>query len=420
MKLWMTAAWVAIVVLSGVARSSHADGEPKASDIFQKRIMPIFKSPNPSSCTQCHLAGVELKNYILPSHEKTFLSLRDQGLVNLEKPEESKILRLIGMGAKEKASLIQEKVRKQEYDAFAEWIKACANDPALRDAPKLASADLAKPKRPDEVIRYARTDRLLQSFEENVWSQRFRCAHCHMPGERDYAKNAEEYGEKMGWMRPEGAEATMNYLISRKLVDPKQPTRSLFLLKPLNEVKHGGGQKMRRGDAGYTAFRTWLEDYANVSADKYARASDLPKDDVRKFGTEIWLRLTNPPTAWKESVLQMAVHSWDSSRKGWTTDPVARTFAAFETSKDGGKPFAHGTLFLLAAKGAEASPRGTPSLPEGRYLVKVYLAPRARLEGDLQGMWKSAESAGQAEISNARWASGYERASVFDAGQLKR
>ncbi|MGI0149407.1 MAG: hypothetical protein ACREDF_07750, partial [Thermoplasmata archaeon] len=66
-----------------------------------------------------------------------------------------------------------------------------------------------------------------------------------------------------------------------------------------NEVKHGGGQKMRRGDAGYMAFRTWLEDYANVLADKYARTSDLPKEDVRKVGTEIWLRLTNPPAAWK-------------------------------------------------------------------------------------------------------------------------
>jgi len=100
-----------------------ADDEAKAPDIFAKRILPIFKSPNPSSCTQCHLAGVDLKNYILQSHEKTFVSLRDLGLINLEKPEDSKILRLINMGESAKgAQLISDKVRKQEYDAFAEWI----------------------------------------------------------------------------------------------------------------------------------------------------------------------------------------------------------------------------------------------------------------------------------------------------------
>src|SRR5436853_990900 len=113
-----TGIWILFAIAaSSSAGAAPADGDPKPAEVFEKRIMPIFKSPNPSSCTQCHLAGVELKNYILPSHEKTFLSLRDQGLVDLDKPEDSKILRLINMGAKEKASLIQEKVRKQEYDA---------------------------------------------------------------------------------------------------------------------------------------------------------------------------------------------------------------------------------------------------------------------------------------------------------------
>ena len=62
-----------------------ADGAADAQTVFERRILPIFKSPNPSSCTECHLAGVDLKNYILPSHEKTFLSLRDQGLIDLDR-----------------------------------------------------------------------------------------------------------------------------------------------------------------------------------------------------------------------------------------------------------------------------------------------------------------------------------------------
>lgn len=66
--------------------------------MFERRILPIFKSLSASSCIECHLAGVDLKNYILPSHENTFLSLRDPGLIDLENPSDSKILRLIAMG----------------------------------------------------------------------------------------------------------------------------------------------------------------------------------------------------------------------------------------------------------------------------------------------------------------------------------
>src|SRR3974377_1291455 len=105
--------FIAVLILGFSGPLLLADGQPTPQQVFEKRILPIFKSPNPSSCTQCHLAGVDLKNYILPSHEKTFLSLRDQGLINLGRPEESKILTLIRMGEKDTkaAALIHEKVR---------------------------------------------------------------------------------------------------------------------------------------------------------------------------------------------------------------------------------------------------------------------------------------------------------------------
>src|SRR4051812_21266404 len=83
-------------------RNAFSADEPTAKEVFEKRLLPIFKSPNPSSCAQCHLAGVDLKNYLLPSHEDTFASLRDQGLIDLDRPEKSKILALIRMGESEK------------------------------------------------------------------------------------------------------------------------------------------------------------------------------------------------------------------------------------------------------------------------------------------------------------------------------
>lgn len=34
--------------------------------VFEKRILPIFRSAKPSSCSECHLSGVNLKEYIRP------------------------------------------------------------------------------------------------------------------------------------------------------------------------------------------------------------------------------------------------------------------------------------------------------------------------------------------------------------------
>ncbi|MCG8648668.1 MAG: hypothetical protein MI861_02485, partial [Pirellulales bacterium] len=42
-----------------------AQDNTAAMQLFHERIMPIFQSPQPSSCVQCHLAAVDLKNYIL-------------------------------------------------------------------------------------------------------------------------------------------------------------------------------------------------------------------------------------------------------------------------------------------------------------------------------------------------------------------
>src|SRR3954468_23023226 len=151
-RLTLLAALVAVPALCAA--------DPSPAQVFEARILPIFKSPDPSSCVQCHLAGVDLKDYILPSAEKTFRSLRDQGLIDLSAPERSKILTLIQMGkADPKAAAVHANNRKAEYEAFAAWITACAADPALRDAPRLDPGEQARPAAAGEVIRHERSDR---------------------------------------------------------------------------------------------------------------------------------------------------------------------------------------------------------------------------------------------------------------------
>ncbi|MBT4868399.1 MAG: hypothetical protein HON53_25095, partial [Planctomycetaceae bacterium] len=92
-RLSVLFAVLTLVVVAPVgAADEKGDEQLTPAELFDQRILPIFRSPNPSSCVQCHLAGVDLKNYILPSQEKTFVSLRDQGLMDLDNPEKSKVL----------------------------------------------------------------------------------------------------------------------------------------------------------------------------------------------------------------------------------------------------------------------------------------------------------------------------------------
>lgn len=410
------------LLLCGVATSAVGAGAASdAQAVFERRILPIFKSPNPSSCTECHLAGVDLKNYILPSHEQTFLSLRDQGLVDLASPADSKILRLIarGGGTNQGAALISAKVREAELAAFTEWITASARDPKLRAAAKLSAAEVARPARSLEVIRHARTDRLLASFEENIWSQRFRCNGCHSPAGKENARLVAEHGEQVTWLK-NTPEATMRELIASENINLKQPERSRLLLKPLNEIKHGGGQKMLAGDLTYKAFRTWLDDYARTVTDRYASAADLPsrKSSLATFGTEIWLKLNNTPPQWADRLLQVSLFAWDQAGNQWEPQPIAISDRGVWGK---GKLWQH-SLVLLAEKDSEraqAWSRSEAGLPAGKYLLKVHVDAEGRLKSDWNATLGEAELVGSAVVESG-WPRGYGRMTVVEAGRLRR
>src|SRR5215510_12320164 len=87
----------AITLLAAPAHAQDAGDEKQAArTIFERRILPIFKADKPSSCAECHLSGVDLKDYIRPSEEETFAALVRGGLIDRERPDESKILTFIG------------------------------------------------------------------------------------------------------------------------------------------------------------------------------------------------------------------------------------------------------------------------------------------------------------------------------------
>ena len=416
MMIWKLAAahTLSVILLCGVASAQTP------AEVFEKRIVPIFKSPNPSSCMQCHLAGVDLKDYILPDAEKTFRSLRDQGLIDLDAPEKSKIVKLIDMGGgkTQGPNAVHAKARKAERDAFVAWIAACAADPQLKSAPRLEEKDLGVPTRPVEVIRHARKDRMLESFEKNVWAWRFRCMNCHTEGTPQNDKNRKEFGDRVAWVKKDGAAATLAYLIASKLIDPANPEQSLLLRKPLGE-KHEGGTKFVVGDDAYKGFRSWIEDVAAIRGDKYAAAKDLPVAEAgpEKFGTELWLKLTNCPPEWADKFLLVRVYAWDAKSKKWEADPIA---VSDRVVFGKGKLWQH-TLTLSAEKDSarDKAWQKKASLPDGKYLVKAYVDGGGKLAKDWKAVLGEADYAGQVEFQ-ARWKEGYGAMTTVDAAKARK
>lgn len=413
---------IVLAVLTAVSVPISATAaEPTPGEVFEKRIVPIFKSPNPSSCVQCHLAGVDLKDYILPDPEMTFRSLRDQGLIDLASPEKSKIVKLIDMGgdASKGPNAVSAKLRKAEREAFIAWITACASDAKLKAAPKLDEKDRAEPARPVEVIRHARKDRVQASFESNVWAWRFRCMNCHTEGTPQNDKYRKEYGDRVAWVKKDGPAATLEYLIASKLIDTADSEKSLLLRKPLGE-KHEGGLKFVVGDDAYKGFRTWIEDVVAIRANKYTAAKDLPPASAgpERFGTDTWLKLTNCPPAWGDKFLQARVFAWDEKAKGWEAAPVA---VSDRVVSGKGKLWQH-NLTLLATKDSDRAKgwrAGKPALPEGKYLVKVYFDAGGMLAKDWKAVLGDDEFVGQVELA-AKWRDGYGAMTAVDAAKVRK
>lgn len=379
------------------------------SEVFEQRLMPIFRSENPSSCVQCHLSSVDLKDYILPSSRETFLALRDQGLIDVERPSDSKILHLISMGDADSdamAKRIHAKTRQAEYEAFASWIEACCQDQELLSSKTEPAVKQAGPAKANEVIRHTRKDRVLDSFVRNIWSQRMRCFPCHTPHELDvnnplhatpigrHKEFETKYGARMNIFK-ETPQATLQALIASSsrqhldrlpLLNVENPAESLLLLKPMAKlppkgesgqigepssqvpVSHMGGIKIHQDDFSYKAMLAWLQDYAHSVKDQYATPEVLPEDNW--YPTEHVVRVTGVTADWPElSTVQIFVYRWNAAGEKWEDAPVAFTQAKLTPRR-----IINGTLFVLSQLGGrkDLSSFGE-TLPPGKVQLRLHV-----------------------------------------------
>ncbi|MCA9072023.1 MAG: hypothetical protein KDA84_24010 [Planctomycetaceae bacterium] len=372
-----------------------------SAGIFEERILPIFQSPNPSSCAECHLSGVDLKDYIRPRESETFAALLDAGLIDTKNPDDSKILQFINRRPKQ-PNLITDKVRQEEYQAFREWIHTAVQNPDLLVA---KFDDSIGPQVPAEVIRHARRDRVLASFMENIWTEVGRCAACHSPDRNQ--KQVREYGEQVSWIKLRDPQATLNYMVENNLINPRDPQKSLLLLKPTMQVEHGGGQKMVVGDRSYKQFRRFIDDYAAMVQGKYDAVSDLPQPEGEvSVVTDIWLKITGVPAQYDKMLLQADVYRW--TNEGWSKLRVATS----DRLVFGPKNLWQHSLSLTAPRDSQwAKEINAKRLPPGRYLVKLYMDRTKKLEKDYRAVLGEEDFVGEAEVQS-RWPAGYSRMTI--------
>lgn len=374
-------------------------------DLFRQRIAPILNAKNPSSCSECHLGGVDLKDYIRPSQEETFAALKQSGLIDVQRPENSKLLAFI-QRKPEKRNLSTQKQRQAEYDAFLAWLQAAVLDPKLAAA-KTKDATLGS-SLPPEVVRHLRCDRVLASFVDNVWSEVGRCAACHSPDRN--GKQVKEHGEHISWIQLGDPQATLNHLREHELIDVSAPEKSLILLKPLNQVKHGGGQKMLVGDRTYKQFRAFLDDYAASLAGKYQSSEELPqlRSEASQV-TDIWFKLEGVPKEFDKLLLQVDLHRWDEKTKDWSS----YRWASGDRAVFGGGQLWQQHLSVTAPRDSDRAKQiaANTSLPPGKYRAKIYLDRQKKLEQDFRAELIDEDFVGTVDL-DSRWPSGYGKMTV--------
>ena len=264
-----------------------------------------------------------------------------------------------------------------------------------------AGASRLGPTVPDAVVRHARTDRVLASFVDSVWAEMGRCVACHSPDRNQ--KQAAKHGARVSWIKIGDPEATLKYMIDEDLIDLETPEESLLLMKPTMQVEHGGGQKMVIGDRTYKQFRRFIDDYSAVVAGKYASADQLPKpSDEVSASTDVWLKLEGVPARFDQKLLQVDLYRWEDG--GWSKDRWANSDRPVFGK---GNLWQH-TLNLTAPRGSERARaiRRGPSLPPGRYLVRISIDQKGELLRDFHKEMGAEERVGEVEVES-RWLEGY-------------
>jgi hypothetical protein len=246
-------------------------------ELYERRIAPLLADDRPSTCNQCHLAGVELSAYVQATPCETMACMVDQGIVDLDDPEASVVLAWIERATP--SGGITEHTIDSERAAMLEWIEHAASCEAEVcppvDAPCGEPPDETDCEIPPPVAEPMPLDdpgdcadvTLELVWREKVYAWRGRCFPCHFDSQ---AHRFEEL-EPPPWITTgecnPASLATLRNAERGGYLDAQAPLQSLLLTKPLDEslggVEHGGGAKLHSlEDATYLDFAYFVQRWA--------------------------------------------------------------------------------------------------------------------------------------------------------------
>jgi len=254
-------------------REASAQCLSQAGSLYQRKIAPLLATDRPKTCNQCHLSGIDLSLFVRANMCETRACLVDLGLVDLQDPDQSRVLSWIAR-AHPDSSLITEDVIDQEYEAFKEFVEqiatcggeACAGVRCPATGNEDACGTPAD--EPSDVITVpagTSCDALAveSAFRDTVYVWRDRCFPCHFTSEEGADLNAPLFINTQNGCNA-GSLETFNNVVSSGLIDTSDPSHSLLLLKPLaaagSGVTHGGGAKFDGvKDPSYVSFLSFIE-----------------------------------------------------------------------------------------------------------------------------------------------------------------
>lgn len=386
-----------LVVIGAIISSCQLLHAESPSEIYQRRVIPLLQSSKASSCSECHLQGVKLGDFLTNDPKASFASLRARGWIDTDNPADSKLLQFIAKRPDDSTDLMDQ-VRKSELEGIGQWIRASVQDPESLNTPLPELNDL---KLDEALIRHARKDHVLERFVDVVWSQFERCANCHSPDRN--AKQVEKNGEQMSWIVPNSPGETLQLLEERKLIDFDNPSASLMKTKALGQDDHGGGIKFPVDGQTDREWGQFLTDYAAIKQARYAESSDIPAfDSIRTWRTGLHLRLKELPTLPAGQYAVISMH-----RIGADGDVSEEAVAIGEgrVSKDGSS-WSTSLMLLEPTKlrHTHAPVDWNALLPDGRYQfrwivvddsstsIERILAMPSKLRTNIDSLWKSGHS----------------------------
>ena len=376
------------------------------SEIYQKRVVPLLQSSKASSCSECHLQGLNLQEFLTLDPKASFASLRARGWIDTRHPSKSKILQFIAK-APANSTVLMDQVRKSELEGISEWICASVQDPESLDTPMPELKDL---KLDDKLLRHARKDQVLSRFIDIVWSQFERCANCHSPDRN--MRQVEKHGEQMSWIVPNSPSETLQLLEERKLINIETPMASLLKTKALGKDDHGGGVKFPEDGHTDREWALFLTDYAAIKRFRYSNSNEIPEfDPTRTWRTGLHLRIEELPNLPAGQYAIVLMHRITAAGKV-NEEPTA--IGEGRVSKDGAS---WGTSMKLiepaSMRRTHASVDWSSLLPDGRYQLRWILVDDSKVQlekilslpytmkTEIDSLWKSGHSATKTVLFSA-------------------